>query len=584
MLENVKIDKIKADFILLHAPAIYDFRNRDDIPLGWYGSQESSNVTPIFEIYPLGFLSLKSYLMQQGFTVEIVNLAALMLRHPTLKVEQLIEHFDTPLFGIDLHWLPHCHGAVEVAGVVKKIHPESLIMFGGIVSTYYNRELMSYPQIDIVARGYDTLEPVRMLVQAIQDGKRQSEFSNIPNLVYKNKGEIVDTGFTHLPEVLNDVVIDWSKLFKEKFSLLNLPSIFVLPNTGCAMKCGWCSGSNFGYKRIMNAGKKTVFHRNLEQIKNEIKTIPKLDVPLSIYTLQAYSEPASKIISYMQSVQESGRAKSLSLEQYNLPKTQYMRDMVRVAPDIDILINLSPQSHDVEISRLSGRGTYTNTDMERWLEEAFDIGIKGVFIWYTIGMPKQTYKSVMETVDYTARLMEKFQKELVVPSIFGMIPFLDPGCQWFEEESAHGYKVFFKDLESHRQSMVKTNWIDAMNYETKWMPREQFLPCMYEAAGKMADFKYDSGRITKKSIKIIRDRMDRIKKITETIEEVFKKDKTKVLPQWLKEEIVLHNEEILTYAADVRLAKKPLVGRWYDDHAVPANIIEACTEEVVPNI
>lgn len=582
MLDKVKVDKIKADFILLHAPAIYDFRNRDDIALGWYGSQESSNVTPIFEIYPLGFLSLKSHLMQQGFTVEIVNVASLMLRHREMKVEKLLEHLEAPIFGIDLHWLPHCHGAIELAGVVKKVRPDALVMLGGIVSTYYNKELMAYPQVDIVARGYDTLEPVRMLVQAVSEGKRQEGFSHIPNLVYKQDGEIVDTGFTHRPEVLNDVAIDWSKMFGEKFNLMNLPSMFVLPNTGCAMKCGWCSGSNYGYKRIMQAGKKTVFHRNMDQIKKEINTVPKLDVPLSIYSLQMYSESGKKILEYLEGVQHSGKAKSVSMEQYRLPKPELMQEMRRVAPDIDIMFNLSPQSHDVEISRLSGRGTYTNEQMEDWLDAAFDIGIKGVYIWYTIGMPKQTHASVMETVEYTARLMEKFEDKLVVPSIFGMIPFLDPGCQWFEEEGGnsygeHGYKVFFKDLERHRQSMVQTNWIDAMNYETKWMPREEFLWSMYEAVRKMADYKYDFGRVTKKSIKIIHDRMDRIANIMRTIQDIYEKDGTKELPQWLKDEIVLHNEDVLSYAADVRLAKKPLVGRWYDDHAVPLNIVEACS-------
>ena len=33
-------------------------------------------------------------------------------------------------FGIDLHWLPHCHGSIEVARVVKKLHPKTPVIFG----------------------------------------------------------------------------------------------------------------------------------------------------------------------------------------------------------------------------------------------------------------------------------------------------------------------------------------------------------------------------------------------------------------------------------------------------------------------
>lgn len=136
---------IKADLILVHAPAIYDFRNRDDFVLGWYSSQESSNVTPIFEMHPLGFLSIKSFLAERGLDVKIVNVASLMLKHPTLDVEKLFAHLDAPIFGIDLHWLPHCQGSIEVAGVLKKVHPDSFVTFGGIISTYYAREMMQYP-------------------------------------------------------------------------------------------------------------------------------------------------------------------------------------------------------------------------------------------------------------------------------------------------------------------------------------------------------------------------------------------------------------------------------------------------------
>jgi clorobiocin biosynthesis protein CloN6 len=569
------MDRIKADLILLHAPAIYDFRGRDDIALGWYATQESSNVTPIFEMYPLGFLYLKNYLTQAGLKVEIVNVASLMLRHPKLDIEKLLEYLESPIIGIDLHWLPHCHGSIEVAGLIKKVLPETLVLFGGIISTYYSKELMQYPQVDVVVRGYDTLEPVRMLVSALKDGDRD-DFSQIPNLIYKNKGIVCDNGFTHTPSTLNDVAIDWSQLFPEKCNLLNMPNLMVLPNTGCDNNCGWCSGAKYSYKRIMNASKKTVFHRKPAQITKEIATFPELEVPLSVYTLQAYSESDTQIVSYLESIGMNGRVKSVSMEQFRLPKPKLMEEMVRVTPNTDILINLSPQTHDSEISRLiSGQSTYTMGEMERWLQEAFNIGIKGVYVWYTIGMPKQTYASVMETVEYTARLMEKFPDQQVIPSIFGMIPFLDPGCRFFDEPEQNGYKVFFKDLQSHRDAMVQPLWINSMNYETKWLPRHKFLPCMYEASRKMANYKASFGRMTEKNNKLINLRMDRIQEIMDTIEKVYQKDKK--LPQWLREEILAHNEDILSYAADVRLAKKPLTGRWYDDHTVPLNIIDACT-------
>ena len=563
---------IKADLILVHAPAIFDFRNRDDLALGWYSSQESSNVTPIFEMYPLGFLSIKSFLAERGLHVEIVNLAALMLKHPTLDVEKLFAHLDAPLFGVDLHWLPHCQGAIEVAGVLKKVHPDSKIVFGGIVSTYYHKEMMQYPQVDMVIRGYDTLEPLANLVAAIKRGDRRT--FDVDNMIYKVDGEVIDNGHLYTPAILNDVAIDWSKMFPKTTSLLNMPNLMVLPNTGCQQSCGWCSGSRWAYQRMMNVDKKTVFHRRSEQLAREITSFPKTESPLSVYTLQAYSESGPRLISYLESVQASGAVKSVSFEQYRLTKLSVLREMVKAAPKLDIFINLSPQSHDVEISRLTGRGTYTNPEMEDWIAQALDIGIKGFFLWYTIGMPKQDHKSVMETVEYCRHLMERFPNDKVVPTIFGMIPFLDPGCQWFEEPDRHGYTVFHRDLETHRKALIEPVWHNAMNYETKWMKKREFLPSMYEAMQALANHKADYGRVTRKSIGIINSRIEHLRHLTGSIDRASELDGH--LPASLRSELAAHNNDILSYASDVVLVKKPLSGRWYDDHAVPPEIIESC--------
>ena len=294
--------------------------------------------------------------------------------------------------------------------------------------------------------------------------------------------------------------------------------------------------------------KKTVFHRRSEQLAREITTFPKTESPLSVYTLQAYSESAPRLLSYLEAVNDSGVVSSVSFEQFRLTKPSVLKQMAEVAPNLDIYINLSPQSHDVEISRLSGRGTYTNEEMEDWIAAALDVGIKGFYLWYTIGMPKQTHASVMETVAYSRRLMQRFPNDKVIPTIFGMVPFLDPGCQWFEQPDEHGYTVFHRDLESHRKSLTQPRWRDAMNYETKWMKRDEFLPSMYEAMQVMANDKAEFGRITKRSIKIVNDRIDHLRYLTGSVDRAYELDGG--LPASLRQEIGRHNDEILSYAAD----------------------------------
>ena len=58
--------RIRADLILIHAPSVFDFRNRSDMLLPYLAS-DSVAVSSAFEIYPLGFKSIEAYLRGKGF-------------------------------------------------------------------------------------------------------------------------------------------------------------------------------------------------------------------------------------------------------------------------------------------------------------------------------------------------------------------------------------------------------------------------------------------------------------------------------------------------------------------------------------
>src|SRR5881227_2037421 len=152
--------RLDSDLFLLHAPSVYDFRNRDDMLFAYLSDSDSVNVTSVYEIYPIGWFSIKQWLADRGYETKIVNMASLMLLHPELDVKRLLSRLEAPIFGFDLHWMAHCHGSIELAAAVKEVHPEALTIFGGISSTYFADQLIEYPSVDVVVQGYDTLEPL----------------------------------------------------------------------------------------------------------------------------------------------------------------------------------------------------------------------------------------------------------------------------------------------------------------------------------------------------------------------------------------------------------------------------------------
>jgi clorobiocin biosynthesis protein CloN6 len=560
--------RLEADLFLLHAPSVYDFRERDDMLFAYLSDSDSVNVTSVYEMYPIGWFSIKQRLADHGFDAKIVNVASLMLMHPDLDVKRLLSRLEAPIFGFDLHWMTQCHGAIELAAVLKEVHPEALTIFGGISATYYASELIGYPSVDVVVQGYDTLEPVTQLVASARRGDR--DFGSIPNLLYKADGEVHATGFTHKPATsYNDVPNDWS-YYRETAgagpSATKL--IMTLPNTGCAHDCGWCGGSRFAYRNIMGVHK-TLVQKDHDLIIEELRTMKEAAKHTSIYALQCYSENKVRMHRYLDAVKEIGY-KSVFFEQFNLtpPDT-----LAKMGESTSAYIMLSPESHDPKISAAAGRGTYTMEQMEDWIPRALGAGVKGIMVWFFIGMPYQDPQSVRDTVAYSERLIRKFGGWDALPLICPMVPFLDPGCRFFEEPEQHGYQIFYRTLEEHRQAMVEPLWSRRLNYETRWLDRRQLQDVSYEAIARLVEVKGEYGVLPSEICHAILKTIDETRQLLGEMERALLLDGA--LPAALRNEMRSYNRKILAYSSDQIIpVRRPFGGRWFDDVTVPRQMID----------
>jgi clorobiocin biosynthesis protein CloN6 len=560
-------DGLKADLILLHAPSLFDFRDRDDLLFAYLSDSDSVNVTSIYEMFPLGFFSIQRYLEQQGKTAKIVNLASLMLANPTLNVDRFLARLHAPVFGIDLHWMAHCHGSIEIAKRIKALHPASLVIFGGLSSTYYADELIQYSCVDVVVRGYDTLIPVSQLIEQVSSGDR--DFGQIPNLVYKDSaGKKVSTPFTHRPlHNYNNVATDWSWYGEVKGSISTTRMIMTLPNSGCAHNCGWCGGSRYSYQTIMGL-KQTLVQKDHGLIRQELRSLGDAARSTSIYALQCYSEPDDRMNDYLEGIRECGYS-SVGFELFHLPRVDMMR---RMAAATQAYVNLSPESHDAAISRLAGRGNYTMQQMEEWIPQALDAGIRGIMVWFFIGMPQQTPDSVRATVSYCERLLKKYGGRQVIPLLCPMVPFLDPGSRFFQEPEANGYRIFHRTLEEHRQAMVAPIWHQRLNYETQWMSRRELQDVTYEAIDRLIEVKGEMGILPASICRNRRELIAETERLLTEMETSLSKE-GKFSPG-LRSEVREYNRRILSYTSDQLVPmERPFGGRWFDDFTVPPELL-----------
>ncbi len=559
---------LHADLFLIHPPSVFDFRERDDMVFAYLSDSDSVNITSIYEMFPLGFFSIKDRLAKHGFTTEIVNLASLMLMHPDIDVDRLLARLVAPVYGIDLHWMAHCQGSIEVARRIKSIHPDSLVIFGGITATYYAKELIQYPEVDVVVQGYDTLEPLTLLMESIR--REGMNFTHIPNLLYKDqRGEVVATGFTHKPaENYNEAVVDWSYYKGTPNNPTATKLIMTLPNSGCARDCSWCGGSSYAYKNIMGVSK-TLVQKNIDHVVKELYSMGEGARTTTIYALQCYSESPSRLRRYLDAVREMGY-KSVYFEQYHLTDLKMLRMM---ADSTHAFIMLSPESHDLTISRLAGRGNYTMEEMEDWIWQALDAGIAGVMVWFFIGMPRQTPQSVLDTVAYSEALLRKFRGHNVIPLICPMVPFLDPGSRFFERPEKHGYRLFYRTLEEHRQAVMKPLWHERLNYETVWMSRREIQEVTYQAVARLVEIKGELGVLPSAVCRSILATIAETEGLLAEVDRAVHLDGH--LPEELKGRIRQYNRKMLAYSSDQIIPlPRPFGGRWFDDFTVPKELIE----------
>ena len=490
----------KPDLVLLHAPSVYDFRK---LPILFGPISDLVPSTPIFEMYPVGFSSISEHLERNGIHVRIINLALRMLKDKDFDPEKLIGRIRPRAFGIDLHWLPHAHGSLEVAALCKKKHPDIPVIFGGYSATYFHEELIRYPQVDFVVRGDSAEEPLRRLLLALTENKT---FEDLPNLTWKDeKKEVRVTPLTHVLSDLNEYSNNYPNLFRSAMKYFDLKSLIpiydwweypitaVMTCRGCTHNCVFCGGSHFGLESFYS--REACAYRSPEKVADDILSISRYtNAPIFVVgdLRQAGEDYARTILSRIRTVRPKNQ---VVLELFAPAPDSYFQMVAEAFPNFNF--ETSPESHDEKVRRATGK-FYTNEEMERSIRFALDHGCSKFDVFFMIGLPQQTPASVMETIHYCEYLMKSFDRRLN-PFISPLAPFLDPGSIAFEKAGEVGYHVTCRTLEDYRQALLAPSWKHTLSYETQWMSRDDIVESSYEAGLRLNRMKEHYGLLDKET-------------------------------------------------------------------------------------
>lgn len=498
------------DVVLIHPPSVFDFRERAI----FYGPiSDVIPSSPVFEMYPIGFLTLAAYLRRHGYRVRIVNLALLMMRSRRFDPERFLRKLRPTLFGIDLHWLPHAHGGPALAALLKRIHPNIPIVFGGISATYFHRELIDDPAVDFVLRGAVTEPSLLALVREIEGMRR---FDAVPGLTWKDGSGIRVNADGPEPASLDEYGLDLGMMVASVIRSLDFwtsvpfhtwwrhPITAVFTVKGCARGCVTCGASRPAFRRFMPGCFPLI--RSPEAIAEQVRQLAEITRAPIFFVGDLRDGGDTYAHEVLAALALTPVPNRLVFEFFDPPDAALIET-------IDASVRcwgaeLSPESHDESIRVHLGKARFTNTRMEEAIDAILRSRCEAIDLFFMIGLPGQTHANIMEMVDAIEHLFVRFDRRLSA-FITPMGPFLDPGSNGFEHPEVRGYHLFAHTLAEHRALLEQNDWESILNYETRWMTRGEIVDATYDAAERLNELKFRYGRINDKTSAGVRGRLAR---------------------------------------------------------------------------
>jgi B12-binding domain/radical SAM domain protein len=455
------------DAVLIHPPANYDFREKAIFPgpiAYTVGGSTVQFITP-----SVGTLSIADYLDRNGYNVLVDNIGERMITSADFNAETHIGNTSAKVFAIGLHWCVHSQGAIELAKLCKKLHPDSMVLLGGLTATVFHEEIVrKYEFVDGVIRG-EAEKPFLSLMRALEE---HQELEVVPNLTFRDTGGSIKSVPLMEPSVdLDEFEFTRLDLLEPKRAIFTpgmLSSWSVPVCRGCTYNCASCGGSAYSYETHLGMGKPAF--RSPEKIAGDIRKLSQQGVKLVFL----FQDPRMGGRKYWRSLLETLQKEELQLSQLTMElfapaEEEYIRELAKIGVPIVLLI--SSESGVDGVRKAHGR-PYTNDELFRTIElcKKYKIRLGNFSMLALANDTPETIKKTWESWEQLCTL--NLNEGAPVDYAFGPMILLDPGSLAFDQPAKHGYQLIFKDLEDYVTGLSLPSWHQWISYETKELNRD----------------------------------------------------------------------------------------------------------------
>lgn len=431
-----------------------------------------------YMIFPMGLLGLADLIEREGYSARILNYPLEMILNSYFSLTSYLNKANPCIVGVDLHWIQHSAGAIELLQFVKKHFPNTFTLLGGYSATFYAKEIMqSYEFIDGIIQG-EAEQPILQLI------KHQDSLNLVPNLIYRDNGQVKDNKITYIAREIDS--LNFTKLnlldhWREYLELCDkkMRSSFPLELArGCPFNCIYCGGSHFSNKKLLN--RDSVTFRSPRRVVDDIKEMTRITQLDRIhFGYGVYPATEKYFMEIQRIIREEKIDVSAELEVWRLPVSKkFLRDFAATYRKKHSVICLSPRNFSSSYRQKfhKGLGNFDNSfdfseiQFRDFLKHMAATGMQTV-LFYDVGYPYETYFDIIRNILIALKInLQNFGQKRRIGLLIEPI-IMAPGSPAVMLADQMGLKIYTKSFKDYvdfnlHTPMNATPWDIGINYRT----------------------------------------------------------------------------------------------------------------------
>jgi radical SAM superfamily enzyme YgiQ (UPF0313 family) len=370
---------------------------------------------------PLGLGYIASMLMQNGLSVEVMDMSVLNMELDDFKRELMRK--DPKIVGISVETLTS-KNALKIAELAKKVDEETWTVLGGPHVTFKDEETLRNPNVDVVVRREGE---ITMLALAQQILRGKTDLEHVEGITYRKNGQIIRNPDRPLISNLDVLPTPARELFP--LNMYKLPGTLIT-SRGCPAKCIFCSANAISGGRYRIRSPSSVVNEITDMIKKF--SFDKFFIADDTFTV--FRERTEKICQMLQKLEISWFCES----RVTAVNKELLECMAKAGCKI---IQFGVESGSEEILKSIRKGITLEQAIKavKWSIEA---GIKPVCS-FMVPHPEDTMETIRETKNFMEKL--KAMGALVVVSL--TTPF--PGTYLHDHAEEMGLRIISEDYDMY---------------------------------------------------------------------------------------------------------------------------------------